>query len=75
MQLLIVCADEVGMVNSNLYERTTLMTNYLPLSEDELEKSDEAIDDNKGQRKKKKRSASLQGTGLVARYKMPCSKE
>ena len=51
------------------------MTNYLPLSEDELEKSDEAIDDNKGQRKKKKRSASLQGTCLVARYKMPCSKE
>ena len=49
------------MVSDNLYERTTLMSSYMPLSEDELEKSDEGTEDQKGLRKKKKRSASLQG--------------
>ena len=60
VQLLILYADEVGMVSENLYERTSLMTNYLPLSEDELEKSDECTDESRTSRKKKKRSASLQ---------------
>ena len=59
--MLIIYAEEVGMVSDNLYERTTLMSSYMPLSEDELEKSDEGMEDQKGLRKKKKRSASLQG--------------
>jgi len=63
IELLIENAESIGMVSDSLYGRVQLLGSCFPVSEDELDRSVDALDetDAKCRKKKKRRSGSLQG--------------
>lgn len=65
VQFLISNATNIGMVSESVLGRTQLL-GYLP-SDDELEKSDDGLNDSKP-KKKKKRSGSWQGQYCLSQF-------
>lgn len=65
VELLIKQADKVGMVDNDMVERTAFMSEVFS-TDDELDASEDNLDDTKETRKKekkRKRSGSFQGLG------------
>lgn len=63
VELLIKHADEVGMVDDDMVEKTAFMSEVFS-TDDELDASEDNLDDTKETRKKekkRKRSGSFQG--------------